>query len=119
MPQVVKNPPADAGDARDKGSIPRSERSPGVGSENPLQYSCLKKSHGQRSLVGCTLDVSVKLLSLESTQGKACLLHVGCHGYLDSDYRAGIIYPPPASGLLSVLLPGSSGSLEFPSGPSF
>ena len=35
---VVKNPPANAGDA---GSIPGSGRSPGVGNGNPLQYSCL------------------------------------------------------------------------------
>ena len=28
---VVKNPPANAGDARDKGSIPGLERSPGGG----------------------------------------------------------------------------------------
>ena len=34
---VVKNPPANAGDARDVGSIPRSERFPGVGNGNPLQ----------------------------------------------------------------------------------
>ena len=39
---VVKNPPADAGDVRDVGSIPGSGRSPGVGNGNPLQYSCLK-----------------------------------------------------------------------------
>ena len=37
----VKNPPANAGDTRDMGSIPGSGRSPGVGSSNPLQYSCL------------------------------------------------------------------------------
>ena len=30
------------GDARDVGSIPRSERSPGEGNGNPLQYSCLE-----------------------------------------------------------------------------
>ena len=35
---VVKNLPADAGDA---GSILQSERSPGVGNGNSLQYSCL------------------------------------------------------------------------------
>ena len=34
---MVKNPPANAGDARDTGSIPRS------GNGNPLQYSCLGK----------------------------------------------------------------------------
>ena len=35
---VVKNPPADTGDARDEGSAPRLRRSPGVGSGNLLQY---------------------------------------------------------------------------------
>ena len=39
---VVKNPPADAGDIGDAGSTPGSERSPGGGHGNPLQYSCLK-----------------------------------------------------------------------------
>ena len=34
------------------GSIPGSGRSPGEGNGTPLQYSCLEKSHGQRSLVG-------------------------------------------------------------------
>ena len=38
---VVKNPPANAGDA---GSIPGSGRSPGGGNGNPLQYSCLENS---------------------------------------------------------------------------
>ena len=37
-----KNPPADAGDRRDMGSIPGSGRSPGGGHRNPLQYSCLE-----------------------------------------------------------------------------
>ena len=39
---VVKNPPANAGDSRDMGSIPRSRRSPGGGHGTPLQYSCLE-----------------------------------------------------------------------------
>ena len=38
---VVKNPPANAGDM---GSIPGSERSPGGGNDNPLQYYSLEKS---------------------------------------------------------------------------
>ena len=37
---AVKNPPANAGDARDSCSIPVLERSPGKGNDNPLQYSC-------------------------------------------------------------------------------
>ena len=38
---MVKNPPANAGDTRDVGSIPGSGRFPGEGNGNPLQYSCL------------------------------------------------------------------------------
>ena len=39
---VVKNPPANAGDVRDTGSIPGLGRSCGGGHGNPRQYSCLK-----------------------------------------------------------------------------
>ena len=37
--------------AEDLGLIPELGRSPGEGHGNPLQYSCLKNFHGQRSLV--------------------------------------------------------------------
>ena len=39
-------------DVTDAGSIPGSGRSPARGHGNPLQYSCLEKPHGQRSLAG-------------------------------------------------------------------
>ena len=39
---MVKNLPANAGDAGDVGSIPDSGRSPGGGNGNPFQYSCLE-----------------------------------------------------------------------------
>ena len=39
---VVKNPPANAEDTRDSGSVPGLGRSPGEGHGNPLQYSCLE-----------------------------------------------------------------------------
>ena len=39
---VVKNSPANAEDLRDMGLIPGSGRSPGEGTGNPLQYSCLE-----------------------------------------------------------------------------
>ena len=39
---MVKNPAANAGDIRDTGSIPESERSLGGGKGNSLQYSCLE-----------------------------------------------------------------------------
>ena len=38
---VVKNPPANAGDARDVSWILGSGRYPGGGNGNPLQYFCL------------------------------------------------------------------------------
>ena len=38
---VVKNPPPNAGDIRDSGSIPGSGKSPGGGHANLFQYSCL------------------------------------------------------------------------------
>ena len=41
---VVKNPPANAGNARDMGLIPGSGRFSGGGHGNPLQYSCLENS---------------------------------------------------------------------------
>ena len=37
---VVKNPPANAGDTEDVGSIPALGRSPGGGNGDPLQYPC-------------------------------------------------------------------------------
>ena len=86
---VVKNPPASAGDSS---SIPRSGRSPGRGNGNPLQYSCLEKSHGQRSLAdaqGCKectqlstyAKALVYLIFPLSTQSNASLLKV--IGYKD------------------------------------
>ena len=42
MALVVKNPPANAGNLRDMGSIPGSRRSPGLGNGRPLQYSYLE-----------------------------------------------------------------------------
>ena len=41
---VVKNPPANAGDARNVGLIPGLGRFPGVGNGNSFQYSCLENS---------------------------------------------------------------------------
>ena len=52
MALVVRNLPANAGDIKDKGSIPGSERSPGGGHGNPLQYSCPENPIWQGSLVG-------------------------------------------------------------------
>ena len=46
---MVENLPADAGDA---GLVPGSGGFPGEENGNLLQYPCVGKSHGQRSLAG-------------------------------------------------------------------
>ena len=46
---MVENSLPNAGDVRAAGSILGSGRSPGGGHGNPLQYSCLENSHGQRN----------------------------------------------------------------------
>ena len=52
---MIKNPPASAGDARDMGSIPGSERSPGEGEGSPRQYSCLENPMDRGALAGYSL----------------------------------------------------------------
>ena len=52
---VMKNPPANAGDAS---WIPGSERSPGEGNGNPLQYSCLENSMGRGAWRATVLGVA-------------------------------------------------------------
>ena len=51
MALAVKNPPANAGDIRDAGSVPGSGISPREGDGNPLQYSCLENP---MNLKGCS-----------------------------------------------------------------
>ena len=55
---VVKNPPANAGDAPDLGSIPGSGRSPGVVNGNPLQYSYLESPRDRRAWQATSHGVS-------------------------------------------------------------
>ena len=63
-----KNPPASAGDIRDKSSIPSLGRAPGGGHGNPLGYSCLENPHGQRSLAGYSPKGRKELDTTEATQ---------------------------------------------------
>ena len=49
---VVKNLPAYSGDTGYVGLILGSGSFPRGGNGNPVQYSCLEKSHGQGSLAG-------------------------------------------------------------------
>ena len=46
---AVENLPANTGDKIDRGSVPGSGRSSGVGNSNPLQYSCLGNPKDRRA----------------------------------------------------------------------
>ena len=52
---MVKNPPASAGDL---GSIPELGRSPGGGSGNPPQYSCLDNPLDREAWQAAVLGVT-------------------------------------------------------------
>ena len=47
---MVKNPPVNTADVRDKDLVPGSGRFPEGGNGNPLKFSCLENPHGQGSL---------------------------------------------------------------------
>ena len=79
---MVKNRAANAGDAKDTGSIPGSGRSPGEGNDNPLQYSCLENPMDggawQATVHGVTeLDMTEQLSTLgtDSSCPPVRLLH--------------------------------------------
>ena len=65
---VVKNPPANAGDVREAGSIPGSGRSPRGRHGNPLQYSCLENLTGEPNRVS---ESQTGLKRLNRHSGKA------------------------------------------------
>ena len=46
---VVKNPPTNAGDAKDSGLMPGSGKSPGGGNDNSLEYTYLENSMNRRT----------------------------------------------------------------------
>ena len=74
---MVKNPPANAEDASDGGSIPGSGRSPAVGNGNPLQYSCLGNSMDSGVWWGHKESDITELLSTQTHPGVNHLLDSG------------------------------------------
>ena len=58
---VVKNPPANAGDARDVGSISGLGRSLGVGNGNSLQYSSIGNLMNREALQATVYGVTKEL----------------------------------------------------------
>ena len=56
---MVKNPPANVGDSRDMGLIPRSGRSSGEENGNPLQYSSLENPMDRGAWLATGYDVGL------------------------------------------------------------
>ena len=67
MVLVIKNTPANAGDRRDLGSVPRLGRSPGGGHVNLLQYSCLKNPMDRGAWRATVHGVAKELDTTEAT----------------------------------------------------
>ena len=66
---VVKNPPANAGDTGDVGSIPGSQKSSEVGNGNPLKYICLENPMGRgawRATVHGTTKIRTQLSNCQT-----------------------------------------------------
>ena len=91
--QLLKNLPANAGGAKDVGSIPRSGRSSGAGHGNPLQYSCLEnpmdKGAWQAAVHRATKSwARLKRLSMHAC--RAILTGLGCVLVLKLDWPHGV-----------------------------
>ena len=73
MALVVKNPPDNAGNIRDTGSIPGSGRSPGEGNGNPLQYSCLENPMDRESWQATAYNVVESWTGLKRFSTHTCV----------------------------------------------
>ena len=75
---VVNNPPANAGDERDTGSLPGSEKSHGLGNGNPPQFSYLENSKDRRAWQATVHGVA-KSPMIERLSMHAFLTGVRCY----------------------------------------
>ena len=64
---MVENPPTNAGDVRDVGSIPGLGRSLGEGHGNPFQYSCLENPMDRGAWWAIVYGVAKELGTTEMT----------------------------------------------------
>ena len=84
---MVKNLPANIGYIRDTGSIPGSQRSPGGGNGNLLQYSCLENLTDREAW-----QATVHSIAQSQTQLKWLSTHTG-QKYKWRDFPGGVGLP--------------------------
>ena len=76
---MVKNLPANTGNAKDVDSILRWGRSPGEGNGNPLQYSCLENPMDRGVWWGCKESDMTEQARMHA---RTCLLYLDMFSYL-------------------------------------
>ena len=110
---MVKNPPADAGDARDAGLIPGSGRSSGRGKSNPLQYFRLENPVDRGAWQAHIQSMGLQRVSHE----RACVhTHTHTHTYvrnieIDRKFNLSIGFPGSSDGKESACKVGDPGSI--------
>ena len=88
---VLKNLPANSGDAGDVGSVLGSERSPGGGNGSPLQCSCLENPMNRGAWRATVHEVAQNQTLLSLYTHKEC----GVMGFPRQEHWSGLLLPPP------------------------
>ena len=109
MVLVIKNPPDNARDMKDTGSIAGWGRPPGGGHGNPTSVFLPGKFHGQRSLMGYIPEVTKSWTGLKQLSTHACR---GCGESRkgSSNQRSGVCHISPLlrESLSRIFLPDCS-----------
>ena len=108
---MVKNPHVNGGDDGDLSSIPGSERSPGEGNGNPLQYSCLENPMDKRILAGYNPWYRRESDTTDHSRVVLCSGTIGSQGKA-SACKAG--NPGSIPGLVRSPGEGNSNPLQYP-----
>ena len=84
---AIKNLPANAGDVKDKGSIPEQGRSPGEGNGKPLQYSCIENPMDRGAYWAIVHRVTKSRTRLKQLHMHACT-HTHTHTHIQREQFA-------------------------------
>ena len=96
MAQLVKNLPANTGDAGGVGSIPGSGRSPRVGNGNPLQYSCQGNPMDRGTWWATTHGIS-------KNQTQLSMHHIHAHTHCTYRWEVSVLAAQPGCSVHGIL----------------
>ena len=124
--QLVKNPPASAGDLRDLGSVAGLGRSPEEGNGNPLRYSCLENPM-DRGAWRCTVhrvaERGTRLRTHPAGYVRVQLIHSAEQWRLTLPYKATILHLKISTDTAKfifreIYIPNKSKTSNFPTSSS-